>query len=292
MKKVALVLLLCLLAAPAFAGVTVQCAQTPDTNEVVVSYEMDIGDANLPRAFAIDISVDSGATIGAIYGFDPNYHVSPGTYDYNEGTGDVNWGNPVVDLTASSFTVEMGSLYAATDPYGHTTPPAPNGVLLKFTVSGDCSVIIEENAARAGVDSNGVVMEDTEKTFPPEYVAISECQISVGPAYPPCWDYVSQCHADSDNNGQVSIGDLNALVWAWGTVYGEDPNYFPWDPQEPPDGKYNPCADFDRNGQISIGDLNELSSAGYWGTSWGEGDLPQDCPTLYPDPLGDWLAIQ
>jgi hypothetical protein len=293
-KKVILVLFMVFIAAPAFAGITVECNQvTPQCEEVVieVKYEMDGSDANLPRAFGLDIYVDNGAAISSIYAFDPNFYVSPGTFDYNG--GDPNWGIPVVNLDTNSFTVEMGSLYAAGDTGGHTTPPESSGVLFRFAIDAngqaDCNIVIEENAARAGTDSNGVVMEDTEKSFPASYVTlvgikaeVNECMkghadytqwASVGK--PACWCHTRQCHGDADNDKYgffsywTSIPDLQVLKQAWNKPYGDlvDVNGVHLEY----DGTPLICADFDHddygffNYRVSIPDLTIMKNN--WNTA-------------------------
>jgi hypothetical protein len=245
----------------------VECSQVGASDVVEVTYDMG-SDPNLPRAFGLDVSVDNGATIGTIYDFDPNFYVSPGSFDYNESTGDANWGNPVVNLASSSFTVEMGSLYAAGDPCGHTSPPESSGTLLRFTVSGDCNVVLEENAARAGTDSNGVVMEDTEKSFPASYVTLSSCQIDPECYWgqsdydewedvnkPDSWCNPRQCHGDADGiynqygppfNPQwawVSTEDVAILIKGYRQPYSGDPAVDGGDPDSDPDTWIS--ADFD-----------------------------------------------
>jgi hypothetical protein len=51
---------------------------------------------------------------------------------------------------------------------------------------------------------------------------------------PGCWGYLTQCHADCDNTGDVKGSDFLAFKNSWYKVY--------------PDAEYDPCADFDRNG--------------------------------------------
>jgi hypothetical protein len=237
MKRIIVVLLALLLAAPAFAGITVSCSYpSTDSNEVVISYQVSGGDANIPRAFGLDVDVN-GATIGSIYGFDPNFYVAPGTYDYNDTSGSVDsWGDPVVDQTPNSFTLEMGSLWASTDPE-HPCQPPSSGTLCKFTVSKCCTVNIAENAARTGGDANGVIMEDTAKSFAKSYVTLSGCQVCseaiecmygytdyaewVSVYSPECWCYDRQCHGDADNRSEgkkkywASTLDLDVLTAAW-----------------------------------------------------------------------------
>ena len=291
-KRVMLVLLMFFIAAPAFAGITVECNQVkPECSEVIVEvrYAMDTGEEpNLPRAFGIDIYVDNGASIGTIYGFDPNFYVSPWTFDING--GDPNWGIPVKGLDTNSFTIEMASLYAAGDT-NHPTPPEPNGVLFSFTLDGDCNIVMEENAGLTGSDSNGVVMENTEKSFPVSYVTLTGCQAEVNECYagrpdydqwveagkPECWCYPRQCHGDADNAKQggfvlgywyVGSDDLDIMSAGWMV---KDPLKGPGILGLEFNGVPVACADFkhDKQGGFVLGywrigsnDLDEMSI--YW----------------------------
>ena len=160
MKKVVLALIVSMLAVPALAGVTVDCDIT-DTNLVTVTYVA--GDANLPRAFGLDIIADANITMVDIN--DSDYYIYPGSIDVNDdGTVD-DYGTPVAILDANTMTIEMGSLYASNDPDHNTAPPA-SGWVIKFRVnSASPSVDLQEN-----VDRGGVVMEDVDYNFPGGYV--------------------------------------------------------------------------------------------------------------------------
>ena len=247
-KRFVSILGVLLFANQVFGGITVRCTNPADTNQVVVSYQMDVGDANRPRAFGLDFGVSGSATIGSIYGFDLNFYVSPGTYDYNETTSHVDsWGNPVVDETPKSFTIEMCSLWSP-DDVNHPSEPPESGELFRFTVDMSCTVSVAENAARTGGDTNGVIMQDTDKSFPKSYVKLIGCNVATEaecyadrPDYaawvsygrPVCWCYQRQCHGDSDNRSQgkgvtywCSTWDLSVLAAAWNKQYSElvEPN--------------------------------------------------------------------
>jgi hypothetical protein len=75
--------------------------------------------------------------------------------------------------------------------------------------------------------------------------------------WPKCWGYLTQCHGDADNTGDVKGSDFLALKNSWYKVY--------------PDPLYDPCADFDRNGEVKGSDFLILKT--YWYTS-----PPPDCP--------------
>jgi hypothetical protein len=176
MKRIVLALIVSMLAVPALAGVTVDCAIT-DTNLVTVTYAMTGGDANLPRAFGLDIIADANISMDTMLPSadinNSDYYIFPGSIDVNDdGTID-GWGSPVAELDANTMIIEMGSLYAD-DDLDHNTPPPSSGWLIKFRVaSGSPSVDIREN-----VDRGGVVMEDIDYAGS---VVCGECAAGGGP---------------------------------------------------------------------------------------------------------------
>jgi hypothetical protein len=174
MKKAVLALAAFMLVTPALAGITVDC--TIDGNEVTVTYAMDGGDPNLPRAFGLDIAADANISMDTSLPSsdinDSDFYIYPGTIDVNDDTGDVdNYGTPVASLEGPNMTIEMGSLWADNDP-DHNTPPPSSGWLIKFRVNkaSDIYVDITENFLRSGV-----VMQDTEADFPGGYVTCGDC---------------------------------------------------------------------------------------------------------------------
>jgi len=212
MKKILLVLAILLIATPTWAGLTIEATAT-DCNEVTITYDMDDTDANLPRAFALEISLsqENDANIGPVTNVHPEFHVYPGSIVITGGVVTAQ-GTPVAESDANSIIVEMGSLYAADDPC-HTSPPAENGTLLVFYVQNDvaCHVNLAQNAIRGGV-----VMEDTSQEFSPSYVTLIECDV----------DGCVGCKGDVTGDTQVSIGDLSAIVAALAPAYaGTTPPY-------------------------------------------------------------------
>ncbi|MHC4395599.1 MAG: hypothetical protein ACYS1A_08075 [Planctomycetota bacterium] len=211
MKKILLVLAIALIATPAWAGVTITAAKS-DCNEVSLTYDMG-GDPNLPRAFALEISLtqENDANIIEVTYVHPEYHVYPGSIVITGGVV-TDQGTPVAVSDANSMIIEAGSLYAPGDPV-HTTAPDPCAVLLKFTVTADCHVDLEQNAIRGGV-----VIEDTTIEPGPSYVTLVECDMDE--------TCVSVCKGDVTGDNAVSIADLSAIVAALSPAYaGTTPPY-------------------------------------------------------------------
>lgn len=84
-----------------------------------------------------------------------------------------------------------------------------------------------------------------------------------GLPYPSCWNYLTQCHADSDGDGDVDLTDFYVFKDSFGTDYWND-----WNNGA---GPYNPCADYDRDGD---GDLTDFF---IFQEYFGEPNVPADC---------------
>jgi hypothetical protein len=245
MRKIVLALLVLLLTVPAMATVEVRCAQVSDTNQVIVTYDVD--DGNNFRAFGIEISVDNGASISGIDVNDADYWVFPGSIDINEAGGVNDVGSAIAEQDSNSFILEMGSLYKVGSDEDHNTVPPTSGSLCSFMVSSDCNVAIANDAARGGV-----VMEDIDKTFAPGYVSLIGCQVTgcfpsghadyqawLDAGAPSCWCYTRQCHGDVDNIADggtktgywyVGNGELDLLIAAWKILEPNDGSAYPGGP--------------------------------------------------------------
>lgn len=257
MKKLVLVLSVLALVAPAWARVDILCQPT-GPNEVTVSYNSTQGEI---RAIALDITVDSGASIVGISDFvkgesasgNKGYGIFPANFDRYINPADPNFEadpayTPEAQLAdypddtlggigTGGMTVEMGSLYV-----GETNSPDDAGMLFKFTVDQDCNVAIAQNVIRSGV-----VMKTGDSVSGGDFnspggIARSGCMKSTHPAYanwvihgkPPCWCYQRQCRGDVDGKKTgpfwVAIPDLTLFKAAFSkTVL-------------PPGGE---CCDFD-----------------------------------------------
>jgi len=234
MKKTVIFLTVLLLSTSTFAAnVVLSCGDT-GSGIVTVSYTVDV---NLVRAFALDISVDSGAVITAVSVLEADYRIYPGQIVIVDGNV-TDYNTPVASgLGTGDVTVEMASLWTIDSNYsgdadaGYNAIPPGGGpnVLLLVTVSGNCTLTVSENAARGGV-----VMENPDE--PVSFIGTSclvggGCDIYGGPdqaafeaaGCPACWMNPRQCHGDIDGATEqigkltfhVGFTDLTQFVAAW-----------------------------------------------------------------------------
>ena len=57
---------------------------------------------------------------------------------------------------------------------------------------------------------------------------------------PACWDYLTQCHGDTDGDGDVDTVDWPTFRDAFGSTY--------------PGAAYHPCGDMDHDGDVDTVD--------------------------------------
>lgn len=301
MRKVSLILAVLLFAAPALARVDIICEQIGDTNEVLVRYVVTVGEPNIVRAFALDITVDNGVITEVNDDVSAWYDIYPGSISIVDGNV-VDDGNAVADpcdhsdtqlgIDSNGVTVEMGALYSPPDD---AHGPPLTGDLLTFFVSESCHVTITENGTRGGV-----VLTDPNQA--PDDVNAPGCDIDVPPPGcfpsdhpdypqwlvagqllgmpagqgPECWCFPRQCHGDADGKKQgtswtgywyVGTDDLNVFVLAW---LVKEPDKGPGIATIfGPNGELGICADFAR-------DQQGTSWTGYWRV--GTNDLNELVP--------------
>jgi hypothetical protein len=224
----------------------VQISCSTSGNDVTIAYDAS-GETELVRAFALDITVDSGATIDAVAWTNPDYDIYPGSIVIDAGGNVTDWGSPIASqsdypgdtlggLGTSGVTIEMGSLYAQGE-----TPPAASGNLITLTVSGSPCVTITENVIRGGV-----VMEDPSVPANPSFqgCCVSGEDCYTGPdvaewqavGEPQSWCEPRQCHGDADGLQEqfgfemvwVGMNDVAVLVQGFRAPYGGDPAQDPW----------------------------------------------------------------
>ena len=279
MKRIIMVLLALLLAAPAMAEVRITAADEGNSDGwVTITYDADAGDGKRPRAFGLNIAVSDGNIADySVVGAQP-FRIYMGNIDINDVTGDIDsLGSPVAPNTApddpcqlgsSPIVIEMGSIY---DPCITSNPnqPAYSGLLIKVQASIDCNLTVSANAARA---DTGVILEDGSSAdvnfvaatnipvsfgcFPTGHDDYAEWQI-VGE--PTSWCNPRQCHGDADgieneygepdpftgeyNKAWVSSEDIAILIAGFRQPYSGDPAVDGGDPGSDPDTWI--AADFD-----------------------------------------------
>jgi hypothetical protein len=246
MKKIAFVLAVLLFATPALATVTISATDLGG-GEVAISY---VTDGNLPRAFGLDITV----TDGNITACEPNmvgectatvrgFGIFMGTIvveadgtvsDYGTPVSPSSYPGTLGGLDTNGITIEQGSLYQ--DP----NFPASSGELCRITVTADCNVNIEGNAARCGTGSPalGVVMENPDEVPVIVYVpaAVSVDCFTVGatigdinvtaPMYalwvnlgkPQIWCCEGNSKGDANDDGFTNPTDVGEIINALGTA--------------------------------------------------------------------------
>lgn len=305
-----------LIATPAWAAVTI--SDSNDGCEVTLSYS--VTGPNNVRAFALDITVDSGATIDSISNLNTQYDIYPGSIvivggavtDDGNAIGDsAIYAGTLGGLGTGGMTIEMGSLYV-----GAANEPNASGVLCKFVVSADCNVSVAENVIRAGV-----VMENPDEDpglSLPSTLLVTGCTISdclIGgnadqglPApldteyntwaswsKPDCWCYQFQCRGDVDGHKlgpyQTQLADLNVFKLSFnkpdavltGVAIGHDKGI---------------CADFDHKKlgpyRVQLNDLNILKA--YFNKPYTSTypcdvtDATHGYPTLLTGPFNFWIT--
>lgn len=176
MRKLFLMLAVLLVASAAYAAdVTISC--TADGNVVTVSYTAS-AEANIPRAFALDIQLSTDATITDVTPLDPNYWVYPGSYDEDPCTpvGDpCDSYDTLPGEDSNGITIEMASLHSPTGNVANPNAPDISNALLSFKVSGDCNVYISSNAARGKVVFYDATNEDDGRD-----VVYTGCEVTKG----------------------------------------------------------------------------------------------------------------
>lgn len=248
MRKIFLLLVVLMLAAPALARVDVTLTQMddPDADTIIVSFDAT-SEPNRVRAFSLDLRTNSAFKILSVVpgsyfigeSADPNgYGIFPGSIDINDTTGEVDsngtpdcngndYDGTLPGLDSNGCTFEMGSLYV-----GAVNAPGKSGVLFKFLVDfNEFTIDVNENTIRGGivmedpneqVDVNLVGVTINTECFPSDHVDYNDW-VAVGK--PDCWCYPRQCHGDADdvNNDDpdplvkkwVILADYNILVSGW-----------------------------------------------------------------------------
>ena len=320
MRKMILALAVVLLAAPAWAGVTITVTKISDT-KVAINYDATTELSQLVRAFALDVTATGGTIVGVAgykVGDDNNgYGIFPGNFSLyitvNPTTGMVDsWDDPnytpvappdtpgaLGGLGTDGITIEMGSLY-------DTGAPSITGVLCTVTVSeGTCKLCVTGNAIRGNI-----VMEDAGEMIPAEACINYGCwsEFPNGPGYarqyadwvmfgkPRCWLNSQMLGEDISDTGLVNYtagdyqcdGDANtdreSPLAKW-RVSASDLSLViaNW---KKPIATANPCADIKHDSENPLAKWRvSASDLSRLITNWKKNrtQLPGNCPR--PDAL-------
>jgi hypothetical protein len=236
MGKHAAIVIAMMFAIPAWAGVQIEC-NINASNQVTISYDAS-AETELVRAFALDVTVDSGQTIDSVVSTNPDYGIYPGSIVIDAGGNVTDYGSPIAaqsdypgdtlgGLGTGGVTIEMGSLYAAGED-----PPAAADDLITLQLSGPGTVTVNENVIRGGV-----VMEDP--------------QVPANPTLPTQCSAGEGCKGDATGDQAVNTDDLNTLVvHLFNNGVGAK--------FEAPIAPLEPGADVNTDGVLDTDDLNLL----------------------------------
>lgn len=170
MKIIQIFIAILIFAAPAF-GVTVRCS---DEGNGIVRINYDATDEDtLPLGFALDITVDNGATIDNISDYkvgdstagEPGYGIFPGSMLFDDAGRLLDWGSPDVSsdgsttgvkpgLGTNGITIEMASRYS-----GAENAPIKTDMLFKIHVNNHGAQSVNVNIA-PNIAGGGVVLDN------------------------------------------------------------------------------------------------------------------------------------
>jgi len=273
MKKLILMLAV-LVAAPAFALNVGFSDQGGGVLDIVYS---DADPCNLPRAFALDITVTDGGFIADVNNYkldgestqaSPGFGIYPARIVIDANGNVTSYGSPLADpcdpgagtgIGSNHVVLEFGSLYD-----GDINAPDVNGTLCRIVV--DCNGASDVNVVMVDEDTyrGGLVLEDGTQG---DVSAEVEVVCAVDPNAGTCWDPLEcagQPSGDATCDGAVNFADLVALKQSFFKSKGQV--------------GYNCCADFDHSNTVNFADLviikQNFFSSGY-APSTGEQSCPQ-----------------
>lgn len=268
MRKLVCLLAVLFVTAPALAGDITFTATPGAPGEFTIGYSATSA-ADVPVGIGIKVAItgscsaaisDGANVVSSSSEFDVHIDYAHDLPDPNDYTIDMVGQHPLADPCgagvpapdSSEFSICMGRL----DP----CVPASQIVANLVTIAVDCAVgcdatltvDIEEDGLRGGVvgaNFGAVNMVDGTVVCggtPP-------CPIA-------CWEYVTQCHGDTDGDGDVDTVDWPTFRDSFGATY--------------PEVDYNPCGDMDHDGDVDTVDWPSFRD------NFGKdvGEIPGDCP--------------
>jgi len=239
MKKLILVLAI-LLATPVFGALSISLQQqTPDGNYIDLNYA-GADPCNLPRAFGLNVEVNSPMTITAVSNYktgesnstSKGFGIFPARIVIEANGTVTSWGTPLADpcdpgagtgLGTNKVVLELGSLY-----FGDTNAPATSGTLctLKVACNG-ASGVLSALATEEDTYRGGVVLEDG--TAPsPNLSATLNLSTLCGPPCP------GQASGPNPANGATGVARTTNLSWTAGSDANSHRIYFSLDGNLPP----------------------------------------------------------
>jgi hypothetical protein len=180
MKKLILVLAIALMASPTFA-LSVYLQREGTSNIVDVNYS-GADSANLPRAFALDVTIDSPGQIANVTNFktgestaaSQGFGIYPARIDINTAGVVQSWGSPLADtadpgasgsaLNSQEVILEFASLY-----YSDANKPATSGRLCQLTIAPFTTSTNLNLRAKAETTYRGGVVLSNGDQFPVDY---------------------------------------------------------------------------------------------------------------------------
>lgn len=233
MKKLIFVLAV-LVSSPVFALVV--DLNDIGSGQVAIQYR-DADPCNLPRMFALDITIDIPGQFTAISGYkadgesnaiSPGYGIYPARIDIND-NGDVDdYGSPLAysgdpgagnGIPSNHIVLEFGSLY-----YDDVNSPLTSGTLCVLDYSCDAAMgltitMTDEDTYRKGLVFEDITLGDVNDSlivcYGPPCLKDTAVEYADWVAWgsPACWCYKRQCRGDADG---IKVGPfhLNALDFA------------------------------------------------------------------------------
>ncbi|MCE5339699.1 MAG: hypothetical protein LLF92_01050 [Planctomycetaceae bacterium] len=218
MKKLILVLAILLVASPVWAVLDVNIVKV-DSDTVAITYTG--ADVNLPRAFALTVTINGTGTFtatslnnfktGESTASSRGFGIYPASITIDSAGVVSNYGTPLADpcsvgttdqiLPSQSIVLEFGSLY-----YGDVNAPAASGTLctLDFTKGTATQITLGTEAVYRG----GIVLENGDQTTDTftYVIPVDECLSSSATEYakwveygkPACWCFRKNCRGDAD----------------------------------------------------------------------------------------------
>jgi hypothetical protein len=247
MKKVLVLLAVCALALPTFAGEVTLSSENGVIKMTVVSgnpvgFALDV--APTTGAIGDDVVVDSFFDIFIDLAYDMET-ATPGSYTYGAGTNPVCFIDMPGATTPSaaaaegdgSFAVCAGGLGGSEKPL--TAGPGAGDTVDLVTLacaegSENVTATVTLNAKRGGiVDKDGTAMVVNGLPLTVTIVCSTD---------PECWGYQFFAKGDSNGDGALTYtGDVQPLIDAWNS------------------GIYDPCVDFNKDGALTYtGDVQVL----------------------------------